>query len=114
LDEACRRVPKLGLKLDPVGIIRNLKADPYNVVYRHGDRVVHFHVKDILRLPDAEIEPPPGMGELDWGRLLGILYERGYDGYVCDEPHCRFWGRPDDRRRLHIKLTFRHLEQFLF
>ncbi|MGD8237638.1 MAG: sugar phosphate isomerase/epimerase, partial [Armatimonadota bacterium] len=70
LSDACERVAGLGLKLDPIGIIRNLKADPYDVLYRYGANTAYFHVKDRLRLTDAEIEPPPGLGELDWGRLF--------------------------------------------
>jgi sugar phosphate isomerase/epimerase len=112
LAEACDRIPNLGLKVDPVGVLRNLKADPYHLVYRHGAQITHFHVKDRLFLPDAELEPPPGMGELDWGQMLGLLHYHGYEGYLSDEPHGS-WASPGARRKLHVQLTFGHLRQFI-
>ena len=81
-----REFPDLKLKLDPVGIIRNLKADPYYGMQILGPRMVHMHIKDVLRLPDGEIEPPVGLGEIKWNNIMAILYEQGYDGYLAIEP----------------------------
>ena len=109
LADACQRIPHLGLKLDPVGIIRNLKADPLHVLYAHGRKLVYFHVKGLLRLPAGELEPPAGLDGLPWKEMFGILHQYGYDGYVSAEPHGRFWGKPDERRQEYVRLTFRNL-----
>lgn len=112
LAEACARIPDLGLKLDPIGLIRNLEADPYDVLLRYGGNLTYFHVKDRLRLSDAELEPPPGLGELSWGRLFALLHHHGYDGYVSIEPHGAFWSQPANRWT-YIRLALRHISQFM-
>ena len=109
---AIEHIPTLGLKLDPIGIIRNVKADPYDFLYRFGANCAFFHVKDRLVLADGEIEPPPGLGELQWGRMFGILHQHGYDGWVSIEPHGKFWNDPANRWR-YIRLANRHVRQFM-
>ena len=113
LAEACKRVPNLGLKLDPIGIIRNLKADPYDVMFRCAGNLIHFHVKDRLILTDGEIEPPPGLGELNWGHFFAIMHHHLYDEYISVEPHGGFWGKQDEMRKKYIRLTLKHLSQFM-
>lgn len=109
---AVNRVEGLGLKLDPVGLIRNVKTDPYDFLHRFGASCAFFHAKDKLPLSDGETEPPPGMGELDWGKLLGILHQHGYHGWVSIEPHGSFWNEPGNRWR-YVRLAARHLRQFI-
>jgi sugar phosphate isomerase/epimerase len=43
-----------------------------------GDRIFHFHVADSNRWH-------PGAGHLDFRRILEVLYETGYTGYVSGE-----------------------------
>lgn len=105
-------VPEMKLKLDPVGIMRNLNDDPYKILEMFGDRVAHFHVKDIYQNGDFEIEPPVGLGDLHWNKILGLLYNYKYDGYVIAEPHGPQWSQGDYYWK-HILLTKRHIEQFL-
>ena len=102
----------LGLKLDPIGLIRNLKADPYDALHRHGANLVYFHVKDRLILASGEVEPPPGLGELSWGAVFGILHQHQYDGYISIEPHGATWAKPE-RRKKYIRLAMRHISQFM-
>lgn len=109
---AIERVEGLGLKLDPVGIIRNTKADPYDFLHRFGGSCRFFHAKDKLALTDGEIEPPPGLGELEWGKLLGILHQHRYHGWVSIEPHGKFWNEAGNRWR-YVRLANRHLRQFI-
>ncbi len=108
---AIERVAGLGLKLDPVGLIRNVHADPCEFLHRFGGSCTFFHAKDKLALEDGEIEPPPGLGELEWGKMLGILHQHGYHGWVSIEPHGAFWNRPENRWR-YVRLAARHLRQF--
>jgi sugar phosphate isomerase/epimerase len=113
LAEACRRIPDLGLKLDPVGLIRNLKAEPCHVLYTYGSQLTYFHVKGLMQLPSAELEPPPGLDELPWHKMFGILHQHGYDGYVSVEPHGRYWSRPNERRFKYVRLTFNNLAPYM-
>jgi len=106
------QMPEVGFKLDPVGIIRNLKTDPCEVIKDYGDRIVHFHVKDILRMGGFEIEPPVGMGDLAWNKIMALLYHHGYQGYVCIEPHGPMWSRKE-RRAEHIILSKQYIEKFI-
>ena len=107
-----REFPDLKLKLDPVGIIRNLKADPYYGMQILGPRMVHMHIKDVLRLPDGEIEPPVGLGEIKWNNIMAILYEQGYDGYLAIEPHGPKWGKIENYAT-YITLAKRHIEPLI-
>ncbi len=113
LQQTYRMIPDIGLKLDPVGIIRNVKADPYDVLYRYGDKLTHFHVKGLTQLPAGELEPPPGMDTLEWGKFMSILYHHEYDEYVVIEPHGPFWASPDEHRKKYIQLTQKYIKQFM-
>jgi len=108
----CEAMPQLKLKVDPVGLMRNVKADPLPVFAEFGHRVGHFHVKDILRIGDRETEPPVGYGQLPWAQLLGLLYEHDYQGHVVIEPHGAKWGRPEYYER-HIRLSLPLLRQLV-
>lgn len=105
-------IPDINLKVDPVGIIRHFKVEAHEVIKLFADKIVHFHCKDILRYENYEIEPPVGMGEVPWNNLIAMLYEVGYDDYLVIEPHGPTWREPD-RIADHIKLSKKHLDQFV-
>jgi len=107
-----KQMPQVRLKLDPVGIIRNLKADPYEVIKDYGDRIIHFHIKDMLRMNGFEIDLPVGMGDLRWNKILSLLYYHNYQGYLSIEPHEPMWSK-EEKRAEHIILSKKHIEQFL-
>lgn len=114
LAKLCNEMPEFNLKLDPVGIMRNMKDDPYEIIKLFGNRLVHFHVKDIFRYgtDGFEIEPCVGMGDLRWNVIFGMLYHHGYDGYIVIEPHGDLWSLPENRWK-HIVLSKKHIEQFM-
>lgn len=67
----------LGLLLDTFHM--NIEeADMAAAIREAGDRLFHFHVADSNRRY-------PGAGHIDFGRLLGVLAEVGYDGFVSGE-----------------------------
>lgn len=107
-----KQMPQVRLKLDPVGIIRNLKADPYEVIKDYGDRIIHFHIKDMLRMNGFEIDLPVGMGDLRWNKIMSLLYYHNYQGYLSIEPHEPMWSK-EEKRAEHIILSKKHIEQFL-
>lgn len=113
LDELLRAIPAFNIKIDPVGNIRNMKADPYEIVRRYGNRILHFHMKDVLRYGDDwEIEPPVGMGDINWRRIVAMLYHHQYNGYLIIEPHGPQWSIPENRGK-HIVLSKRFIEQLM-
>ena len=102
------------MPFEDVGIMRNMKADPYEIIKEFGGKIVHFHAKDIFRYGDDnfEIEPIVGMGDLRWNVMLGMLYHHGYDGYIVIEPHGPIWAKPENRWKA-VVLGKRHIEQFM-
>lgn len=114
LSRVLEDLPEFNIKLDPVGIMRNLKDDPYEIVKLYADRCVHFHVKDILRYgtDGFEIEPPVGLGQLEWNKMMALLYHHHYHGYIVIEPHGEWYKNPEDRKT-HILLSKKHIEQFM-
>lgn len=112
LKKTIKEIPEMKLKLDPVGIMRNLNDNPYKILELFGDKVLHFHVKDIYQNQDFEIEPPVGLGDLQWNKMLGLLYNFDYNGYVIAEPHGPKWSQGEYYWK-HILLTKKHIEQFL-
>jgi len=113
LAQVCERIPDVGLKLDPVGIIRNLRADPLKALYRFGRNLTYFHVKGITKFEDGEIEPPPGLDSLPWKEMFGVLHQYGYDGWVSAEPHGAAWGKTPELRKKYVRLTFAQLRPMM-
>jgi sugar phosphate isomerase/epimerase len=69
--------PNCGVCLDIYHM--NLEEDdPYAAIRRARGRLVGFHVADNNRLA-------PGMGTLDWPRIVDTLREIGYDGALSVE-----------------------------
>lgn len=115
-DEALGRVldaiPEMHIKVDPVGVMRNMHEDPYKIVSRYAARINHFHCKDIIRKENYEIEPPVGLGDLQWNELIAMLYEVDYDGYLVIEPHGPKW-KNEEKMGDYIRLSQRHLAQYI-
>jgi sugar phosphate isomerase/epimerase len=114
---ACERLwearPDVKLKYDPANWISH--GDDYlEVVRRYGHKIGHVHIKELIR--DARgttvSQPPAGMGEVQWGKVLAFLYEHDYDGYLSVEPHMDPWRTGKGLRR-NLALSKRHVSQFL-
>lgn len=89
----------VGLLLD-TGHLVYAGGDPAEVMARHGDRVVHFHCKDVrpdvlarMRAADssfldavlAGVFTVPGDGDIDYLPPFRALAARGYDGWLVVE-----------------------------
>ncbi len=69
--------PNCGVCLDIFHM--NIEEDNYyEMIERAKDRLVGFHVADNNRMA-------PGMGSLDWPKIVGKLTEVGYDGALSVE-----------------------------
>ncbi len=89
------RRPALGLSLDP-GALRWQGIDPLAAFTDYAEKVVHVRARDVemlrVRQQDCGVLRPgggwwryrlPGLGEVDWRRLLDRARELGYAGAVA-------------------------------
>jgi sugar phosphate isomerase/epimerase len=115
--------PRLGLNFDPSHLVWQ-HIDYVRCVREFGNRIVHVHAKDTRIDHEAlyrvgilglgwQTPKLPGLGDMDWGALLGALTDVGYRGAVCIEVEDRsFEGSLDDRKRA-LRQSRRYLEQFV-
>jgi sugar phosphate isomerase/epimerase len=115
--------PHLGLNFDPSHLVWQ-HIDYVRCVREFGSRIYHFHAKDTRIDPDRlyalgilglgwHTPKLPGLGDVDWGRLISVLTDTGYQGAVCIEVEDRaFEGSVDDRKRS-LRQSKRFLEQFV-
>lgn len=104
--------PLVTIKYDPANW-RHSNEDYIEVVRKHGDKVGHMHIKEhVYHNGDLACQPPAGMGDIEFGKVLAFLYEHRYNGALSIEPHGPIWSKGDMRRKLLI-LTQRHISPFL-
>jgi sugar phosphate isomerase/epimerase len=85
--ELCRRVPGLGLTLDPSHLISGPnQGRNFDAVYPY---VRHVHLRDTGRSPE-QFQVRIGQGEVEYGRIIAQLTRCGYDRVltieICDIP----------------------------
>ena len=104
IDELFDRLPsyKLGLAYDPSHLVWEM-MDPYEPILRYKDKIFHVHGKDTeidrQRLNYTGILSDyswwryrvPGLGEINWNKIVSNLYEIGYDGVVSIEHEDPVW-----------------------
>lgn len=119
-----RRIPALGLNLDPSHLVW-LGIDYLAAVREFAGHIYHVHAKDteILDpvLADAGIlsqEPRwwryrlPGFGSIDWARFLSALVEGGYDGAISIEHEDPVFSGEEEKVREGLLRTKRFLEEY--
>jgi sugar phosphate isomerase/epimerase len=76
----------LGVNYDPANLLMN-GFDPYESGRALHGRIVHAHAKDARAASASRSarEVPLGHGDLDWMRLLGVLEEIDYRGWLTIE-----------------------------
>jgi sugar phosphate isomerase/epimerase len=76
----------LGVNLDPANLLIH-RFDPYAAIAALAKRIVHTHAKDArpASASRSAAEVPLGHGDLDWLRLLSLLEEAGYRGWLTVE-----------------------------
>lgn len=125
----------LGLRLnyDPSHLVW-LGIDPVTALRPVVDRVVHVQAKDVEI--DAAARDRygffgrtvsrrdgwdvgwwryriPGLGDVDWRRVVDTLYEHGYDGAVSVEHEDPVWGGSPERVRQGLRIAERTLRPLL-
>jgi sugar phosphate isomerase/epimerase len=110
------KLPQVGIKFDPANW-RHANLDYLDVLRRHADKVAYVHVKEHLyHKGELVSQPPAGMGDIEWGKVLAFLYEADYGGYLSMEPHGDVWGwvsRAEIMRTKMLLLSQKYLGQFL-
>lgn len=119
----------LYLNFDPSHLMW-IGIDPVEVVAPYIDRIPHWQAKDVELDPRARNrfghygpavrrDDPwdmgwwryrvPGLGQVDWARLIDRFYEAGYRGVVSVEHEDPVWGGTPDKVVTGLKVAHRTL-----
>ena len=55
----------------------------------------------------------PGLGQVDWVRLVDALYEGGFDGVLSVEHEDPVWGGTEDKVEIGLQIAHRTLRPLL-
>jgi sugar phosphate isomerase/epimerase len=123
----------LYLNYDPSHLIW-MGIDPVEAVRPYVDRVEHAQAKDIQVFPErrnrygypgkavARDNPwdvgwwryrVPGLGDVDWRRLIDVLYEGGFDGVLSVEHEDPVWGGNEERVKTGLQVAHRTLRPLI-
>jgi sugar phosphate isomerase/epimerase len=123
----------LYLNYDPSHLVW-LGIDPVQALTDHADHVMHVQAKDVQILRDERnrygtfgkttkrTDPfdtgwwryrLPGLGHVDWTRLIDTLYEVGYQGTVSVEHEDPVWSGTEDKIKLGLTIAHRTLRPLI-
>ena len=120
----------LGLKLnyDPSHLVA-LGIDPVAALTPYIPHIAHVQAKDTQILPGAidrygHYGPisgekgwyrfrVPGLGQVDWTRLIDALYEGGYDGVVSVEHEDPVWSGSTEKVQTGLCIAYRTLRHLV-
>ena len=123
----------LYLNFDPSHLMW-IGIDPVAVLAPYIAHVAHAQAKDIQLFPDKrnrwgvygksqERDNPwdvgwwryrvPGLGQVDWVRLVDALYEGGFDGVLSVEHEDPVWGGTPEKVNDGLRLAHRNLKPLL-
>lgn len=123
----------LYLNFDPSHLMW-LGIDPVEAVRPYLHRIPHAQAKDVQLNPDRrnrygffgktrERDNPwdvgwwryrvPGLGQVDWVRLVDTMYEGGFDGVLSVEHEDPVWGGTEERVKAGLEIAHRTLRPLL-
>lgn len=123
----------LFLNFDPSHLVW-LGIDPVRALRDNLDRVLHVQAKDVQ--VDEQARTPygvfgravdrsnpwesgwwryrvPGLGEVDWRRLIDVLYEGAYDGFISVEHEDPVWSGSPEHVQQGLEIARRTLDPLL-
>jgi sugar phosphate isomerase/epimerase len=123
----------LYLNFDPSHLMW-IGIDPVTAVRPYVDRIPHAQAKDVELVPGdrnrygffgkaVRRDDPwdvgwwrfrvPGLGQVDWVRLVDALYEGGFDGVLSVEHEDPVWGGTEERVEAGLEVAHRTLRPLL-
>ncbi|HWL41620.1 MAG TPA: sugar phosphate isomerase/epimerase [Ilumatobacter sp.] len=123
----------LYLNYDPSHLVW-MGIDPVEAVRPYLDRIPHAQAKDIQLDPAARNrygwpgkavrrDDPwdvgwwryrvPGLGEVDWTRLIDAMYEGGFDGVLSVEHEDPVWGGTEEKVEIGLEIAHRTLRPLM-
>ena len=122
-DEIFKRVPKVGLELDPSHLVWQ-GIDYVKAARDYAPRVLHVHAKDTEVLTDRLSRVGifgkgwwryriPGWGSINWRAFITALREGGYDGALDVEHEDPVYGGSDEMVRVGLKLGVSYLSSLV-
>ena len=105
------QLPELGIKYDPSHCVHR-GGDPYKEVLDWGERIYHFHLKGTQMVAGESVDDPPaGLDDLNWRKMISLLYRANYDGALSIEPHSHHWRGA--KGQWGIDFTVNYMKQFI-
>ncbi|KAB2842442.1 MAG: sugar phosphate isomerase/epimerase [Melioribacteraceae bacterium] len=121
-----------GLNFDPSHLYW-LGIDYLKAAKDFAPKIFHAHAKDTEILKDGvneygifgkQIDPipwksgwwryrMPGLGEINWNKLISTLQENGYDFVLSIEHEDPIWEGTEEKIKKGLKLALNHLSQFV-
>lgn len=114
---------RIGLCYDPSHLVWQM-IDPYENIFRFKDKIFLVHAKDthvdheklgqygVLQNNKWWKHRLPGLGDLDWNRIVDNLYQIGYDGTITIEHEDPVWSGNEEKVKRGILKTRDHVSQF--
>jgi sugar phosphate isomerase/epimerase len=123
----------LYLNYDPSHLLW-MGIDPVEALRPYVHKVAHAQAKDSQVFPDKRnrygypgraINRPdpwdvgwwryrvPGLGDVDWRRVVDTLYEGGFDGVLSVEHEDPIWGGSEDRIKTGLEIAYRTLRPLI-
>ena len=123
----------LYLNFDPSHLVW-MGIDPIEAVRPYVDRIPHAQAKDIQIFPHRRnrfgypgkainrVDPwdvgwwryrIPGLGDIDWRRLINVLYEEGFDGVLSVEHEDPVWSGNEARVKIGLEVARRTLRPLI-
>lgn len=123
----------LYLNYDPSHLVW-MGIDPVEAIRPYVDKVAHAQAKDIqidlqkrnrYGWPGIAVNRTdpwnvgwwryrvPGLGEVDWVRVVDALYEGGFDGVLSVEHEDPVWGGTEDRIETGLEVAYRTLRPLI-
>ncbi|MFC7328869.1 sugar phosphate isomerase/epimerase family protein [Marinactinospora rubrisoli] len=123
----------LYLNYDPSHLVW-IGIDPAEVIAPYAERIVHAQAKDVELDPRArdryghfgpatDRSDPwamgwwryrvPGLGQVDWPRIVDRLYEHGFTGTLSVEHEDPVWGGDDERVTQGLRVAHRTLRPLI-
>ena len=131
---------RLGLCFDPSHLVW-MFIDSYKVLSQYRHKFFHVHGKDtevdyealgktgilqIVSPAKTDLALPhgnnrhlwwrhrlPGLGTLDWGKIISMLYEFNYDGDISIEHEDPVWSGSAEKVQAGLVRSRKYLEQFI-